>query len=612
MAPSPIYISGEEALERFRLSLTGERAFEMLARSQGRLLVELPVGVGKSSWLRAIVRYALSQATCDLVLILAPLTQILQELSKALNDIDHLVLESRPAELCGALNPQWTQLEAQGCGQLARTQLCGRCQHRSRCFWPTQYAADSLSRYSVILATQAHLIHNPGFVQQVRRTAGATSMLVLVDEASHLITPRAELITQEQLDRYQEVLVAVSNESPVIEQQLRQGLSVSQQLRVAPSNDLSGANWKVPLLTPPIAEQVQQAGTQRFGDAFRFLGYLLQQFGTSDQNSRRRLHNGTICFSPKLDLGDRFIVFTNQIQPSLARYRLDPNHDHPRMSSPFRHYVFVHPETRWYNLQSLLGAQKNFYRNAPQIFDFFGQKILCARRQGRKILLVTRQSLESFCAEGLNEWLAQEGHPDLRIVTGDLDHSTIVENPNNIPLIHYGIRGVNQFEDFDCVYCLSGYYIPVEAIRQSLVDLDPCVGDWPLEIQCYGDPPRRQLYIRPPVSDSSIIPQVAQGLFEQLEPEVILQAVGRVRPFTKPREIITFYAGRLPRVEYTATFRNLEEARPYFGLQMRRIRATLKRCREAQELRQHGLTQKQIADRLGVSTRTVRKYLKRN
>ena len=39
------------------------------------------------------------------------------------------------------------------------------------------------------------------------------------------------------------------------------------------------------------------------------------------------------------------------------------------------------------------------------------------------------------------------------------------------------------------------------------------------------------------------LPQVARWVLEQKEADVVVRAVGRVRPFTQPREVITFHAG---------------------------------------------------------------------
>src|SRR5262249_50832720 len=95
----------------------------------------------------------------------------------------------------------------------------------------------------------------------------------------------------------------------------------------------------------------------------------------------------------------------------------------------------------------------------------------------------------------------------------------------------------------------------------------------------------------------------------QVEADTVLQAVGRVRPFTRPREVITFQHGRLPGVRHAAEFNTLEQARLFFDVQGSRQTRREGRAAQAHALRKQGLTRKQIADRLGVSERMVTTYL---
>ena len=88
---------------------------------------------------------------------------------------------------------------------------------------------------------------------------------------------------------------------------------------------------------------------------------------------------------------------------------------------------------------------------------------------------------------------------------------------------------------------------------------------------------------------STIIPNLAQAILNQKEADVVLQAVGRVRPFTRPREVITFHCGTLPGVQYDHNFRSLAEMRAFFGLHRRRDREHHDRAADARRLRQDGL-----------------------
>ena len=69
----------------------------------------------------------------------------------------------------------------------------------------------------------------------------------------------------------------------------------------------------------------------------------------------------------------------------------------------------------------------------------------------------------------------------------------------------------------------------------------------------------------------------------------MVQAVGRVRPFTRPREVITFQAGALPEVRYTREFRTIAQARSHFAVPTRRRSEAESRADEARRLKALGL-----------------------
>jgi ATP/maltotriose-dependent transcriptional regulator MalT len=85
----------------------------------------------------------------------------------------------------------------------------------------------------------------------------------------------------------------------------------------------------------------------------------------------------------------------------------------------------------------------------------------------------------------------------------------------------------------------------------------------------------------------------------------VIQAVGRVRFATRPREVITFQCGELPEIRLTAEFRTLQEARDHFGLLPGAELDRQLQEREVQRLRAEGLTVMQIAEKLAISERTV-------
>src|SRR5262249_60363335 len=107
-------------------------------------------------------------------------------------------------------------------------------------------------------------------------------------------------------------------------------------------------------------------------------------------------------------------------------------------------------------------------------------------------------------------------------------------------------------------------------------------------------------------SRASAADTLAHAFLSQLEASVVVQAVGRVRFATRPREVITFQCSDLPGVQLTREFFSLREARDHFGLDTGSAYDRKRQAAEARQLRAEGLTVREIAGRLGVSERTVR------
>jgi hypothetical protein len=169
------------------------------------------------------------------------------------------------------------------------------------------------------------------------------------------------------------------------------------------------------------------------------------------------------------------------------------------------------------------------------------------------------------------------------------------------------VSGVNRFEGHDCAYCLTGYYTSAATVAAAVHDLDPSTERFPVRLVFAGDPPHRQAVVDLPDDRETILPQVARWVLQQKEHDMVIQAVGRVRPFTKPREVVTFQVGDLPDVRYTLQFRSLASARSHFRIPTRRQSAAEARRAEARRLKALGLTRAQIATAMNVSKESVKR-----
>ncbi|QDU31338.1 Type III restriction enzyme, res subunit [Anatilimnocola aggregata] len=105
------------ALADFRQGLTGRHALQQLTHADGRLLINLPVGVGKTELIIRIIQHISKDDTkFDAVLLMVPRNDILEEVLKRLPaSVERSVLRPRPFQRCGDLNREWQSFEKSGC-----------------------------------------------------------------------------------------------------------------------------------------------------------------------------------------------------------------------------------------------------------------------------------------------------------------------------------------------------------------------------------------------------------------------------------------------------------------------------------------------------------------
>jgi len=350
---------------------------------------------------------------------------------------------------------------------------------------------------------------------------------------------------------------------------------------------------------------VQSRGFSLFGEVFSFLAYDLVHFSRSPLESRERTAGGNIIYAAVPNVAMDFIVYSGTAHQKFSEYRLGSE-----FASPIAEFFFIHPDTRWFNIASRLGARRYFKKNSGQILDFFAA--LTARRlcEGKRPLLLAKKCFCAFCARQMQERLQELG-VEVRVVINGWQ-ADLLKDAKVVPLIHYGMIGTNLFQEFDCAYCLTGYYVTEEAINSILQDLLGSDMNLPLQISIEGRPYRRRAGVRNRKDRIYDLHTLAQHALNHQEMDAVLQAVGRVRPYTRPREVITFQCAEHPDFVYTGEFNSIGEARKYFGIPARRTAQTAELCIRIQEARNKGLKQIEAAEKLGVGLRTIQRYWKIN
>jgi hypothetical protein len=222
---------------------------------------------------------------------------------------------------------------------------------------------------------------------------------------------------------------------------------------------------------------------------------------------------------------------------------------------------------------------------------------------GRRTLLVSRKHLKALCKTYLERRLAGWGCAISVVPNGG--EPVPPSDPATLALIHYGITGINTFEHFDAVYCLNSYYVDELVLRDAVADCEADDLRFPMALRPTQPGGIRHARTFDPRYRYSNADRILQAYHRQLEANTVNQAIGRVRFTIRPREVITFQCSELPEITLAAEFRTLQQARDHFGLLPGAEFDRRRQAAEALRLKAEGRTVRQIAERLGVSERTV-------
>jgi hypothetical protein len=600
-----ISVLGEQQLAAFRALWDGPRLLDLVADSGGQAFIGWPVGVGKSFALDKMIATAIASDRYDLIVALFPTRRVLEEREWVRNPpagVTVVNLRPRPREHCGGLDAPWRHFEAAGMAALGRAELCGRCPRRPGCFWPGQYGL-GLRGARAVYATHAHLGRVPDFAAQLAGWAGVDRVLTLLDEVGFAATSYRRRISRRDLELFADVLDSMPHGAGAPPH--HDWGYLTRLLLRAPTTDLRSPEWWMPRSWPAWVLAVQASGWAAHGKRFRFLGHVLQQFGRSPLESRERHANGDLSFAAPPAVHGDVAIFSGTAVPEFVQFRLGRD-----LACPFAGYRFGHPGTRWYNLASRLGMQTHFPGNADQVLDFFAGLVSRRLGEGRRPLLIAKKRFVGLCAAGLRRRLGEYHPAPVEVVTGDWGTSDLMR-PGIIPLINFGMIGTNLFEYFDCAYCLTGFYVNSEIVDTILQDALASDGHLPIAITTEGSPRRRRARVADPRHRIYDVDRLAQYALDQQEMDVVLQAAGRVRPYTRPREVITFQCAAHPQLDYDREFDSIEEARRFFEIPTRREREQDRNADRIRAARQAGMTQREAAAALQLGRSTVQRYWSR-
>ncbi len=156
-----IIVDDEDSLRAFRADWLAPSVMLEALNREPVVLINLPVGVGKSHLLDDLLDHLRISPQFDVVIVLAEQTDSLMERRLLQNPPqDVLRLRPRPREDCGALDSLWCRFEQSGCTAYAKEILCKGCSNYPCCFWPGQYG-EALRGSRILFGTHAQLRINP-------------------------------------------------------------------------------------------------------------------------------------------------------------------------------------------------------------------------------------------------------------------------------------------------------------------------------------------------------------------------------------------------------------------------------------------------------------------
>ena len=592
----------EHGLDEFRQRHLSPQALLELVEHNVHVIAQLPVGVGKSHAVDQLLESPLLFERFDRVIYAAPTWGILDERhvvrDPAVCPEPPLVLRPRPRTRCGGRDGEWSDLERRSCSAYAKATVCAGCPNRGdlpdRCAWPDQFR-DALD-HRLLLMPEQQLMVNRMLVPLLKPVARAGRILVILDEARLFDAPFEVVVQRDHLEHFRDVVEAI-------------GRTAAHERWVATINQLLGhgdlrAQLDLPAGLHRDAVEIQRTGVAMFGRDFHNLAYDLTLLGASRAHERWR-HAADLRFIGRPLLQCHVLALSANLAAEYAGDRLGSG----RIASPFAGTVFRHSQTRIINLRSRLGADRYFRKNQRQVLDTIAVMIGRNIELGRSTLLISKKRSKARCVEYLVERLNGWGCK-VRFVCEKFDQLPPTPSPVVIPVIHYGTLGVNSFEGYESAFCVNSYYVSPATLNGAVQEASSQADQVTLEIRSGPERIRRPVVIEG-ADPAGVVAKTAGFYLDKLELDPVVQAVGRVRYVTRPREILVFQmADMTPQLGDHVVVESLSELRELLGLaEAREVSERIEGANYEGQV-EAGCTVAQVAAAAGVSERTVYRRLR--
>lgn len=568
-----------------------------------RLLLRVPLGVGKTYAIDALLDHPETYTRYPLVIYVAPAWNIIKER----NDPPGVRVErltGRDGSRCGQLDRAWSQHESKGRSALAKEKLCKTCPSNTEanpCPWLNRFKGDNLQGTQLIFTVEANFLANPSYLELLKGATGAGNALVILDEAKILDQTFEVKLQRRDLREFKRAIRAAKGIDKVVASTW--AASIDRML-AADQSEIEQRGWDFPRALNRQAVTIQEAGVNLFGADFRYIGYDLVQFAWSRSRERVADKDQPITYIARPHFGDEdaLLIASANMTAKYAANRLDLD----TIASPFEQVRFQHTGTRIYNLKVGATTKGYFDGNKARLLNFFAVLIRRNIYQGQSTVLVSKKVFKDTCIDYLGKRLAGWGY-QVQFPTGKFPKTP---TPTVIPVIHYGMAGINALEQYDACYCLNAFYISDEILSAQLHAAEPDAFKVKLT---HGTNVNGNRYVEvtdPRYQLTDLNQWLAQTVFEKLEVDPVLQAAGRVRFFTKPREVIVTTMHDLkPHVGAVTEIRSLSAAYQVLGVKRIRAKDSAMRAKTVLKLHAEGKSVREIEGLTCIPKSTVARII---
>ena len=595
----------EKELPSFRAThLDPNSVLKKLPNPDGVLLFDEPPGVGKTTLGRNLIPTALKRGF-DLAIFVAPTRAIIDELLNdpkliALADLT-VVLEARPKNQCGNLNDQWMPLEKSGCAALAKEELCKSCTAHNTCNWPDQMDRITAETRVVVL-TEQYLNLNPHLIPAIIQKVNASKPLVILDEALFVTLAHVIKIPRVALERFQEVLKQADYSHDLGERAANNWVQEIQFLLDDPEGDASNSRFFRDGLAHATLD-VQHQGRAMFGDNYRHLVNDLSLLNSSVTTGQWQ-SDGSYEVAVKVDLGcAQAIVLAPNIEPMVVEERLER-----RVTVANPNFVFRHSGSRIVNISDGIGTARSMKQASKRkrVVDTFAPIVIGNALVGKRSVVVAKKGLLSVLGEDLKRYAEAGGFSIEVVLPGEKNSKA--QDTWTVPFINFGIVGINALKDYDAIICLGAYNIKDEHLMEVYNQALPRATRHPFRIRTRDR--RRTVEATNGCHNSRFHARRARGLLRTLERRIVIQAVGRARPFTSPTDVYLMQQDSFNDVfGEVQVFKTLGEFRSAFCIPTVAEFARATKRGPFAALRDQGASYQQIAEALSVSRSTAHKII---